>query len=87
MIILLERAAQVNDLGSQRALVEGKVHLAEDAEAAERKFADILEQVKNNTLPTSNGGGLGITRALGEWAPDELYDAGDAVETFYMKNF
>lgn len=60
---------------------------AEDATTARTQFQRIRDAVLADKLPPSNGAGLGITRALGEWAPDELYAAGKAVEDFYRKNW
>jgi len=50
-------------------------------------FRVLLERAKNGTLQKINGAGLGITRALGEWAPKELYEAGVALESYYMDNW
>ena len=61
--------------------------MVEDASAAKAQFEKLAEQVRSNSLSPSQGGGLGITRALGEWAPDYVYSAGDAVEDFYMHNW
>ena len=49
-----------------------------------------LERIKNEaiagSLSPSMGAGLGLSRALGEWAPDDLYEAGVAVENFYRQH-
>lgn len=69
------------------ALSRGESWMVEDAATARSQFGKIAEQVKGNTLAPSQGGGLGITRALSEWAPAYLYAAGEAVEDYYMRNW
>lgn len=59
----------------------------EDAENVEMIFQSLRSKVIENTLPISNGAGLGITRALGEWAPESLYKAGRDVEWYFMNKW
>lgn len=61
--------------------------MREDAAVAKAQFQRIKNDVLADILPPSVGSGLGITRALGEWAPDELYVAGKAVEDFYREKW
>lgn len=79
------------DEACQRAIAEaatvGKNWMVEDASNARVQFEEIAEQIRSKTLAPSRGGGLGITRALSEWAPEYLYSAGDAVDQFYMANW
>ncbi len=69
------------------AMSKGKNWMAEDADVAKEQFRKIARQAESNTLSPSSGGGLGITRALSEWAPGHLYAAGEAVEDYYMRNW
>lgn len=71
----------------RESTASGESWMVEDASTAKAQFERIAEQVRSNLLLPSQGGGLGITRALSEWAPDYLYVAGEAVEDFYMKNW
>jgi hypothetical protein len=59
----------------------------DNSEIAVSQFSNIREQVSSGTLPLSNGAGLGITRALSEWAPKELCEAGKDIEGFFMKKW
>ncbi len=61
--------------------------MAEDARNALEKFRQLRVAAISGQLPRSRGAGLGITRALGEWAPDDLYQAGKAVEDFYRERW
>ena len=71
----------------REAAASGEGWMVEDASTAKAQFERIAEQVRSESLLPSQGGGLGITRALSEWAPDYLYAAGEAVEEFYMRNW
>lgn len=57
--------------------------LVADAAAAKAQFERLKQQALSGELAPSQGAGLGVSRALGEWAPDDLLDAGVAVENFY----
>lgn len=61
--------------------------LSEDAANAQLVFEKLAEALKAGKLASPNGAGFGITKALGEWAPEPLFAAGAAVEEFYMENF
>jgi hypothetical protein len=50
-------------------------------------FENIKKSIDLGQVPPSHGGGLGITKDLGEWAPEKLRRAGMAIDDFYMKNF
>ena len=56
------------------------------AKSAVENIRTLREQAAQGILPRSNGAGLGITRALGEWAPDDVYQAGCALEQHYVEN-
>jgi hypothetical protein len=45
---------------------------------------EFRRQVCEDLIPTESGAGFGLTKALGEWAPDEIYMAGHRLETFFM---
>lgn len=81
---LIDAAREACEKAKREAIVTGQTWMAEDASAALAQFDKLAEQVRTNTLPSAQGGGLGITRALSEWAPTYLYSAGEAVEDFYM---
>lgn len=86
LVGLLDRAILV-----AAAIVESsseeRAWMAEDARNALEKFRQIRDAAIAGKLPRSGGAGLGITRALGEWAPDDLYEAGKAVEDFYREKW
>ena len=63
------------------------VWLQEDAERSFSVFEKIRLKVVDNTLPVSNGAGLGITRSLGEWAPENLYNAGRDIELYFIDSW
>ena len=84
---LLGVALDACDRAAQEATASGEDWMVEDASTAKAQFEKIAEQVRLDTLTPSQGEGLGITRALSEWAPAYLYEAGDAVEDFYKKNW
>jgi len=87
MVKLLDAAmANANDLATRVAGTQD-AWMAEDAIVAREQFARIKTQALAGQLPLSHGGGLGISRALGEWAPDDLFAAGRAVEEFYRQNW
>jgi hypothetical protein len=48
-----------------------------------RAFKD---QAIQGTLPSSKASGLGISRALGEWAPDDICQAGYELERYFLEN-
>jgi hypothetical protein len=66
---------------------DDRAWMVDDARNALEKFRQIRDAAIAGQLPRSSGAGLGITRALGEWAPDELYEAGKAVEDFYKEKW
>lgn len=84
---LIAKALDACDRVVTEAGASGKSWMIEDAGTAKAQFERIAELVRSDSLLPSQGGGLGITRALSEWAPDYLYAAGEAVEEFYMRNW
>ena len=84
---LLRSAISACDRACSEAETAGIDWLRVDALVARGNFQAILEQSVSGSLLPSQGAGLGITRALSEWAPTFLYDAGALVEDFYRKNF
>ena len=61
--------------------------MADDATLFISKLLDLKDRTLAGTLPPSHGAGLGFTRELDEWAPNDLYSAGKAVEDFYRANW
>ena len=61
--------------------------MSEDATAAMQQLEQLKQQAVSGQLPPSRGGGLGITRALGEWAPDDLFAAGKTVEDYFRQHW
>lgn len=86
-IALIDNAIDKCELAKNEASESGKAWLVENSLSTEAQFNKIREQASSHTLPPSKGGGLGITRALSEWAPPYLYEAGEAVEKYYMENW
>lgn len=84
-IRLLDEAISCAKSLSREVAATENAWMAEDAENAATQFERIKEEALAERLPPSNGAGLGITRALGEWAPDKLYTAGKTVEDFYRQ--
>jgi hypothetical protein len=84
---LLQLIAVAVEAAKQLAAGAAEQWLREDATNAQLQFEKIAEDLRAGNLAPSHGGGLGITRALGEWAPESLYSVGEAVEDFYMSNF
>lgn len=83
----LRSAIEACDRACSEAEMAGVNWLRDDALVARGNFQAILEQSVSGSLLPSQRAGLGITRALSEWAPTFLYDAGALVEDFYRKNF
>lgn len=85
---LIATALDACDRAVREATTSGEIWMIEDASTARVQFEKIAEQVRSETLRPSQGSGLGITRALSEWgAPTYLYEAGEAVEEFYTRNW
>ena len=61
--------------------------MAIDALSTADQLRRIADQVNTGAIPPSNGAGLGITRALSEWAPERLYNAGKEVEDYYRQHW
>ena len=62
--------------------------LIEDCDLAITNLRAFRDQASSGHLPASNGAGLGITRALGEWGvSDSFYAAGKALEDFYRDEY
>lgn len=87
ILLLIDAAVDACHRTISEARDRGESWMIEDATAATTQFEKIADQVRSQNLAPSHGGGLGITRALGEWAPDYLYSAGAAVEDFYIHNW
>ncbi len=68
------------------ATVAKKKWMIEDAEVTMSLFIAIRKKVQEGKLPESKGSGLGIVKALGEWAPKTLNHLGYEIEKFYMKH-
>lgn len=83
---LLDEAIACAATLAHEATGSDQAWLAEDANSAMKQFRRIKAEALSGALPPSGGAGLGITRALSEWAPDDLYAAGKAVEYFYRRN-
>lgn len=82
---LIDKAMAECDASYEEACQNGKDGIAACSKEAKIQFAKIKRQVIDGSLPSWNGAaGLGITRALGEFASKKLYDAGDVVEKYYM---
>ncbi len=81
---LIEQAVEIAEAVARDTQEEW---LAIDARAAAGKLKGIGETAAAGELQASGGAGLGIARALSEWAPVELYDAGKAVEDFYKERW
>jgi hypothetical protein len=58
----------------------------EQARIALENISAFKEQAIQGTLPSSRGSGLGISRALGEWAPDDVCQAGYELERQFVEN-
>ena len=86
-IDLLDNAISCADILSQQVINTDNAWMISDANTAKNQFQRIKTEAMAGKLPPSAGAGLGITRALGEWAPDGLYTAGKAVEDFYRMNW
>jgi hypothetical protein len=71
-----------------RAIADGKVKnkpwFVELGEEAKARLIAMKTNALSRGLPAATGSGLGISRALGEWAPDYLRDAGYELESFYI---
>lgn len=65
----------------------GQAWMVEDATTAIKQFQRIKDDALTGHLIPSKGAGLGITRALSEWAPKDVYAAGKAVEDYYRLNW
>ncbi len=87
LLKLIESAISECVRVGQDALSNGQQWMEEDAKTSQSQFEKIRYQLLNDTLPRSDGAGLGITRALSEWAPKSLYDAGLAVEEYYIRTW
>lgn len=87
LISLIDLAIATCQLAQKEAGETHKAWLMSDAALAESQFQKIRDQTLSKTLPSSKGGGLGITRSLSEWAPPYLYKAGEDVEKYYMNHF
>jgi len=86
-IRLIDHAISCSDLLAKSVKDTDKSWMAEDAITAKDQFQRIKDDALDDKLLPSKGAGLGITRALGEWAPDEMYAAGKAVEDFFRANW
>ena len=84
---LLSSAIAACGRACSEAEVAGIDWLRDDALVARSNFQAILDGSVSGSLSPSQGAGLGVTRALSEWAPSFLYEVGALVEDFYRKNF
>lgn len=80
LVHLIEQAVATADALAAQSNV---TWMQEDARMAAKNFRSLLEKARSGTLKKMEVAGLGITRALSEWAPKELYDAGAALENYY----
>lgn len=87
LLFLLEEAIRACDAAIEEGQKKGVAWLVEDASNARNQFVQLAKLASSGLVGPSGGGGLGITRALSEWAPEYLYTAGEAVEDFYMRNW
>lgn len=81
---LADEAARLADEVAAKATEQW---LVSDATNAADQFRRISKEVREDVLPLSGGAGLGITKALGEWAPKKLYKAGKALEDYYREKW
>lgn len=86
-IRLIDYAIACADALVKEATGTDHAWMAEDAATAMKQFQRIKEDALRGHLLPSKGAGLGITRALSEWAPDDLYAAGKAVEDYFRANW
>lgn len=83
IVALIDVAIDEAEKVKKDAVERGTEWLVEDAQMAIDNFSRIKEKALSNQLPSSDGAGMGISRALSEWAPDALYKAGKALEDYY----
>lgn len=70
------------------AVRDRKSWLVEDCDLAITNLRAIREQASSGRLALSNGAGLGITRAFGEWGVSTaLHAAGQALEDYYRDEY
>lgn len=84
---LIDVAISTAEAVSAQAVKAQRSGTADAAANAKAQFELLKQRALNNELLPSNGAGLGITRALDEWAPDDLFAAGLAVESFYRQHY
>src|SRR5687768_12579687 len=75
LLSLLDRAIAEAEKAVRDGGEQGAAWLAEDATMTKRNLLHLRQRVAADELPPSGGAGLGISRALSEWAPKYLYEA------------
>lgn len=82
-VLLLEKAIFACNQAIEEGQRMGKPHYVRHGLEAKERFIAMRDNAIIRPLPPPSGSGLGITKELGEWAPNYLYDAGKSVETYY----
>lgn len=75
---LLEKLKQAYD--------EGPGWRRTEAATALKIIGRLRAQAVAGVLPRGSGGGLGISKGLGEWADGELLQVGHELERHFMEN-
>lgn len=87
LILLIDKALSACERCIVESEIKSEAWSLELCRKAILNFKDIRSAAEHGNLPPSKGGGLGISRSLGEWAPVYLVEAGSAVDDFYRHNF
>ena len=62
--------------------------LIDDCDLAIKNMLELKANLEAGKIPKSGGAGLGVSRAFSEWdVPDNLYNAGHKLDTFYMYEY
>lgn len=82
-LFLLEEAILLCDQAIEEGRRTEKPYYVRHGLEAKERFIAMRDNALTRPLPPPTGSGLGITKELGEWAPDYLYSAGKSVEAYY----
>lgn len=86
-VALLDQAIAEAEKAAQEGGEQALAWIVDDAAMTRSNLLQLRQRVINGELPPSGGAGLGMSRALSEWAPKQLYEAAKAVEDFYRSEW
>jgi len=67
------------------AEASGDDWLVEDAEMASRNLESLDLQIRDRSLPPSNGASLGLAKAFGEWEIADLRELAGRIDDYYAR--